>query len=119
MVADRSAPALQETVRVLRAGGILAAAFVTRTAVPRFVAKERAEQILELFQPMLGFIVDGSDTLFTPADDDHLQAHFTHPSEVKALLEQAGLISVALYAVEGFDAGSKQWSSRRSRLRSS
>jgi len=94
--------AMAEAVRVLRTGGLVAAAFITRTAALRYVAKEEATRILELYEPMLNVIRQGFDLTFPPPDDDHFQAYFAHPAEVEPLLRGAGLAPLGVYATEGF-----------------
>jgi 2-polyprenyl-3-methyl-5-hydroxy-6-metoxy-1,4-benzoquinol methylase len=94
--------AVQEAVRVLKPNGLLAASFLTRTAALRFVAKERARDVLELYGPMLSLMNQGYDETFPPADDDHLHAYFAHPDEVEPLLADAGLTVLGTYATEGF-----------------
>lgn len=93
--------ALAEAARVLKPSGMLAAAFITRTAPLRFVAMEEASRVLELYQPMLNVLRAGYDPTFPPPDDDHFQAYFTHPSEIEPLLRGAGLDPLGIFAVEG------------------
>jgi S-adenosylmethionine-dependent methyltransferase len=99
--ADRQ-QAMAEAVRVLRPGGLLAAAFITRTAALRYVAKEEANRVLELYEPMLNVIRQGFDPTFPPPDDDHFHAYFAHPTEIDPLLRGAGLARLGVYATEGF-----------------
>jgi S-adenosylmethionine-dependent methyltransferase len=91
-----------EAVRVLRPGGLVAAAFLTRTAALRYVAKEEASRVLELYEPMLNVIRQGYDATFPPPDDDHFHAYFAHPTEVEPLLRGAGLAPLGIFATEGF-----------------
>jgi ubiquinone/menaquinone biosynthesis C-methylase UbiE len=100
-ISDRQ-KTMAEAVRVLRPGGAVAAAFITRTAALRYVAKEEARRVLELYEPMLNVIRHGYDLTFPPPDDDHFQAYFAHPTEVEPLLRGAGLAPLGVYATEGF-----------------
>ena len=94
--------AVKEAARVLRNGGVIAAAFLNRTAALRYVAKEEAGRILELYKPMINVIEQGYDDGFPPADNDHFHAYFSHPSEIEPLLRGAGLAPISTYATEGF-----------------
>jgi 2-polyprenyl-3-methyl-5-hydroxy-6-metoxy-1,4-benzoquinol methylase len=91
-----------EAARVLRRPGLLAAAFITRTAALRFVAKQWSERILDLYEPMLHLSEQGFSEAFPPADDDHFHAYFSHPTEVEPLLKAGGLKPTGTFAVEGF-----------------
>jgi S-adenosylmethionine-dependent methyltransferase len=94
--------ALMESARVLRPGGLVAAAFITRVAPLRYVAKEQPETVLELHDAMLNVTRQGFDESFPPPDDDHFNAYFAHPWEIEPLLHEAGLSVTGLFAVEGF-----------------
>lgn len=74
----------------------------TRTAALRFFAKEWANRVLEVYEPMLNVIRQRFDPTFPPADDDHFPAYFAHPTEVEPLLRGAGLEPLGVFAVEGF-----------------
>jgi S-adenosylmethionine-dependent methyltransferase len=94
--------ALMESARVLRPGGVVAAAFITRVAPLRYVAMEQPETVLELYDAMLNVTRQGFDENFPPRDDDHFHAYFAHPDEIEPLLDEAGLSVTGLFAVEGF-----------------
>jgi ubiquinone/menaquinone biosynthesis C-methylase UbiE len=94
--------AVAEASRVLRRGGILAAAFLNRTAALRYVAREEAGRVLELHKAMVNVIEQGYSPDFPPADDNHFHVYFSHPSEIEPLLSGAGLVPIATYASEGF-----------------
>jgi ubiquinone/menaquinone biosynthesis C-methylase UbiE len=99
---DERQTAVAEAACVLRPGGVLAAAFLNRTAPLRYVAKEESGRVLELYQPMINVIERGYDDTFPPADDDHFHAYFSHPAEIEPLLRGAGLEPIATYSAEGF-----------------
>jgi S-adenosylmethionine-dependent methyltransferase len=94
--------ALMESARVLRPSGVVAAAFITRVAPLRYVAKEQPDTVLELYDAMLNVIRQGFDESFPPPDDDHFNAYFAHPDEIDPLLREAGLSVLGLFAAEGF-----------------
>jgi S-adenosylmethionine-dependent methyltransferase len=94
--------ALMEAARVLRPGGMVAAAFITRVAPLRYVAKEQPETVLELYDAMLNVTRQGFDESFPAPDYDHFHAYFAHPGEIEPLLDEAGLSVKGLFAVEGF-----------------
>jgi ubiquinone/menaquinone biosynthesis C-methylase UbiE len=95
--AERRA-AVAEARRVLRPGGVLAAAFICRFAPLRFAAQvhplwsvERADELAEILttglnRPGTGYFVD---------------AYFAHPNEVRPLMEAGGFETLALLGCEG------------------
>ena len=97
--ADRH-QALAEAWRVLKPGGLLFAAFISRYAVPRYTAvndpawpheqKERLEMLL-------------ATGALLPRDKDELEftAHFDHPTEVGPLCQSAGFEVLTILGVEG------------------
>jgi SAM-dependent methyltransferase len=93
---------LAEAVRVAQPGGLVAASVITRIAVLRYVAKEEASRVLELYEPMLNVMRQGYDPTWPPPDDDHFRAYFADPAEVEPLLRDAGLAPLGIFAVEGF-----------------
>ena len=99
-LADRQ-KALAEARRVLRPGGLIAAAFITRIAVLHYFAKSEPTRVLELFEPMLNVIEQGFSDAFPPRDAEHFHAYFSHPDEVEPLLREAGLEPLGVYATEG------------------
>lgn len=90
--------AVREAFRVLKPGGICAAAFIGRYASFRDAAKgyplwivenrEKAEQIFRT-----GIHVAGADSGFT-------DAYFMHPTDVRPLMEASGFASLDLIGVE-------------------
>jgi 2-polyprenyl-3-methyl-5-hydroxy-6-metoxy-1,4-benzoquinol methylase len=94
--------ALTEAARVARPGGLVVVSVITRMAVLRYVAKEEASRVLELYEPMLNVLRQGYDPTWPPPDDDHFRAYFADPAEVEPLLRGAGLEPLGIFAVEGF-----------------
>jgi S-adenosylmethionine-dependent methyltransferase len=94
--------ALMEAARVLRPGGLVAAAFITRVAPLRYVAKEQPHTVLDFYDALVNVTRQGFDENFPPPDDDHFNAYFAHPDEIEPLLAHAGLIQSGRFAVEGF-----------------
>jgi ubiquinone/menaquinone biosynthesis C-methylase UbiE len=90
--------AVAEAWRVLRPGGVLAAAFICRFAPLRFAAQvhptwsvERAGELAEIMttglnRPDTGYFID---------------AYFAHPTEIRPLLEGGGFETLALIGCEG------------------
>jgi S-adenosylmethionine-dependent methyltransferase len=98
--ADEQAAALAEARRVLRPGGVLAAAFITHYAYLRFLLKERPEDLQARAGELRGFFEHGH--LPAPRQDGtEFIARFTAPGEVQPLVEGAGFEPLALLGVEG------------------
>ncbi len=97
---DRRRQALAEAARVLRPGGILLAAFITRSAVLRWAAVNDPLWLLENREEFEAVMADG---LLPPRGQpgSTFVAWFAHPSEVKPLLEGAGFELVTVLGVEG------------------
>jgi ubiquinone/menaquinone biosynthesis C-methylase UbiE len=101
--AEDRAQALREAARVLRPGGVVAAAAISRFAstydgIARgFVADPRAAAMVE------GDVRDGVHR--NPEPDEHPEwfttAYFHRPEELRAELETAGLAVEAVLAIEG------------------
>lgn len=96
--ADRNT-AIREALRVLKPGGILAAAFITRYAILRTVAKNIPEWIVR-DAAIVNSVLD-TGVLQEPPGSGFTDAWLTHPSEVRPLFEQHGLQSLDLIACEG------------------
>ncbi len=96
--------AVREAARVLKPGGVLAAAFVTRFAPFRDSAQGYPEWLPQ--NP------DYAERLLaTGVHDDAAKwasAHFAHPDEIVPLMERAGLRTVELLGCEGVVAGHEQ-----------
>jgi SAM-dependent methyltransferase len=94
--------AIQEAMRVLKPGGRLFAAFITRFAPFRYVAngdpswlaknQSYARQLLDTG------VHDQPPTTFT-------NAYYAHPEEIVSLMEEQGLRTLSLVGCEGVVAG--------------
>lgn len=101
--AERAQAVAEATLR-LRAGGLLAAAFISRFAPFRDAAAKDPLWILEdpaYAQHVLQTGVHDRGELFP-------RVHFAHPTEIVPLMEEAGLTTLALIGVEGIVAGHEE-----------
>jgi SAM-dependent methyltransferase len=93
--------AIAEARRVLKPGGIIFAAFVTRFSPFRDAAKNDPLWVTNnrpYIEQLLATGVHTHGTAFAPA-------YFIHPSEVAPLMEQAGFQTLNLIGCEGIIAG--------------
>jgi S-adenosylmethionine-dependent methyltransferase len=97
---ERRRQALDEAARVLRPGGMLLAAFITRYAGLRWAAVHDPLWPLENRQMFEGVMEDGVQPP-RGAPGSSFVAWFAHPSEVEPLLSAAGLECVTILGVEG------------------
>ena len=91
---------LTEGRRVLKPGGPLFAAFITRYAVMRWAAANEPQWIIDHADLLEGILTTG----VLPPEDEQGQgfvAHFAHPEKVGPLCQQAGLELQVLLAAEG------------------
>ncbi|MCB0257614.1 MAG: class I SAM-dependent methyltransferase [Anaerolineae bacterium] len=93
--------AVQEAVRVLKAGGCLFAAFVTRFAPFRYAAK--AEPLLVVNDPQ--YVRQLLETGVHDQGTGFPQAYFAHPDEITPLMERCGLRTLLKVGVEGVVSG--------------
>lgn len=92
--------ALAEAYRVLKPGGHLFAAFISRYAVPRWAAAHEPTYPLEHPERLDMLLTTG---VLPPRgeSDPEFVAHFAHPSEVGPLCRDAGFEVVTVLGVEG------------------
>ena len=89
--------AIQEAKRVLKTGGCIFAAFITRAAHIRFIAKELPELILNEEEQTV--MATGQ---YKPVPDGgFINAYFAHHREVLPLMERCGLQTLDLVSCEG------------------
>jgi len=96
---DRRA-ALREGRRVLRPGGLVFAAFLTRFAPIRAMAKESPEWPLENQQRFARILAEGVYQS-APGEEGFPTAYYVHPTEIKPLMESEGFETLDLLACEG------------------
>ena len=92
--------ALVEARRVLKPGGPLFAAFISRYAVPRWAAVHEPTWPLE-HPERLEALLDSGVMPPREGDGSEFVAHFARPAEVALLCWRAGLEVVAVLGVEG------------------
>lgn len=92
--------ALREARRVLRANGLLFAAFITSYAVIRWAAKEEPQWIIQNPESLKALLSSGALPK-RPDDPGFTSAYFAHPAEIKPLLESEGFETLDLIACEG------------------
>ena len=94
--------ALAEAVRVLKPGGVLFAAFISRYAGHRDCAVRYPERLLEDGAVYAQILESG---IVLPQVEGGWTAYFAHPDEMLPLCHGAGLEVAALLAVEGVVSG--------------
>jgi SAM-dependent methyltransferase len=93
---------LLEARRVLKPGGPIFAAFITRYAPLRFAAKVEPDLLLTGYPPAEELLAHGMSR--PPEGGYFTQAYFTHPSEIEPLLESCGFAKLDLVGCEGLVA---------------
>lgn len=96
--ADRDA-AIREALRVLKPGGILAAAFIIQYSALRSVAWVEPDWIIREPESVESILSTG--VMRIPPGHGFIDAWLVHPSEVRPLFERYGLRSLDLIACEG------------------
>lgn len=94
--------ALAEAARVLKPGGVLFAAFISRYAAHRDCAARYPERLVEESELYARILVDGQ---CLPCEEGGFTAYFAHPDEVEPLCRSAGLEVETVLAVEGVVSG--------------
>ncbi len=89
--------AIKEAMRVLKVGGYIFAAFITRAAHIRFIAKELPELILNEQEQS----VMATGVYKSAPDGGFIDAYFAHHNEIKPLMEKCGLQTLDLISCEG------------------
>ena len=97
---DRLA-ALAESRRVLKTGGVIAAAFLCRFAPLRFAAQRLPEWVTHNADRMERILATGRDD--EPKTFTH--AYLSRPEEIEPLMRSAGIEMRALLGCEGITAG--------------
>jgi S-adenosylmethionine-dependent methyltransferase len=93
--------AIQEAIRVLKPGGKLLAAFITRFAPFRYVANGEPVWLAENPEYALQLLETGIHDRPT----QFAKAYYVHPDEVVPLMESCGLGTLRLVGCEGVVAG--------------
>ncbi|GAB4495815.1 MAG: methyltransferase domain-containing protein [Anaerolineales bacterium] len=95
--------ALRECWRVLKPGGVLLTAFVSRYAGLRYMLKHDPQSLLRSSERVAAFWQTGT---FAPvrADGTEFLAYFIAPQDVQPLLENAGFEVQTVLAVESFSS---------------
>ena len=91
--------AVREAARVLRSGGLIFAAIITRYAPIRYAAKHEPALISEDRQGLERILATGVN-LARPGGR-FTNAYFAHPSELTPLMERSGFETLDLIACEG------------------
>ena len=97
---DQRRTAVREARRVLKPGGVFFASFITRYAPLCDLARSTPDQLLDRWSDYSRILETGQHQLGITGVG-FTDAYFTHPSEVKPLMEEAGLASRDLVACEG------------------
>ncbi len=97
---DRKA-AMMEAYRVLKPGKVLFAAFITRFAPFRHSASEEVDWVISNNDYALGLLDDGKHV----KGEKFPSAYFSHPDEIKPLMEDCGLQTKIIMGCEGIVAG--------------
>ncbi len=89
--------AVREVLQLVKPGGMVCAAFITRFAPFRYAAKHKPMLLIKYqayVEQLLATGVDEQETGFT-------HVHFAHPAEIQPLMEGCGLETVQMIGCEG------------------
>jgi S-adenosylmethionine-dependent methyltransferase len=92
--------------RVLKSGGLLFGAFITRYAALRDIAR-RMPYVLSEDQARWEELLR-TGVLLQDATEGFIDAYFAHPTEIQPLMEAAGLTHVDMVACEGITVDAEQ-----------
>lgn len=104
LTADERRQAVKEAWRVLKTGGTIFAAFITRFAPFRYAARAEPELVFENWEyteHLLKTGVHDQGPGFT-------RAYFAHPEEITPLMESASFETSALIGCEGIVSGHEE-----------
>jgi len=90
---------VREAARVLRSGGLIFAAIITRYAPVRYAAKHEPALILKEREGLEQIL--GSGVSLARPGVGFTNAYFAHPSDLTPLMEQNGFEMLDLIACEG------------------
>ena len=93
--------AVKEAGRVLKPGGILFAAFITRFAPFRHAASEEACWMIDHNEYAWELLEDGKHV----KGEQFPSAYFAHPDEIQPLMESIGFQTKSILGCEGIVAG--------------
>jgi S-adenosylmethionine-dependent methyltransferase len=96
--------AVYETLRILKPGGLLFAAFITRFAPFGDLAASRPEWVLENLDYAQHVLETGIHDRVT----EFTQAYFGHPDEIIPKMESTGLQTIEMVGCEGIVAGHEE-----------
>jgi len=100
LTAGEREAALRETHRVVKPGGVIVAAFITRYAFLRFLLKERPEDLPERASEIETFWQTGVLPTSLTGDGQFI-AYLIPPVEIRPFVESAGFVVRAVLGVEG------------------
>ncbi len=91
--------AVREAHRVLKPGGMIFAAFITRYAGVRWSAKYMPTWISDHAYELEKLLIEGKN--LPPPGAKFINSYFAHPSEIRPLMQEEGFATVSAIACEG------------------